>query len=29
VIDAKVVAQNVEYDLATLAFDGGELMVPA
>jgi molybdate transport system ATP-binding protein len=27
VIDAKVVAQDVDYDLATLAFDGGELTV--
>ena len=27
VIDAKVVAQDFDYDLATLAFDGGELTV--
>jgi molybdate transport system ATP-binding protein len=28
VIDARVVAQDLEYDLATLAFDGGTLTVP-
>jgi molybdate transport system ATP-binding protein len=28
VIDAKVVAQDMHYDLATLAFDGGTLSVP-
>jgi molybdate transport system ATP-binding protein len=28
VIDARVVAQDLEYDVATLAFDGGTLTVP-